>query len=400
MKLKRKTGYFVTIALVFFSLLAPLISTSTTDVNAATLNNKQKAVVNMAKAQLGKPYVWGGHGPNSFDCSGLVQYVYQHAVGMSIPAPTTTQERYGKAVSLSSLAAGDLLFWGNKGASYHVAIYIGGGNFIQAPQPGDVVKITNMKYYYPSFARRVLSIAPDLIKHGTLEKLILRTSQIQVIGWSAATNSVGKKYSYLFALDATTNRELKRWKINRVNRPDVQKAYPDIPNSLSSGFNNTFEVPSKLKGHKIKIMARYTSDPIGDYNTSDQKFNSKILTLPSSVSRSCIDSLEQQGNNIHARGWHIANYIENKPYRFAIVLDATTHQEYNRIKIETANRPDVQKAYPNVANSLHSGFNTDIPITQSMRGKKVFLVLRYSADASGDPRNIDSWATKSTLTVK
>lgn len=122
----------------------------------ATINNKQQAVVNLARQQLGKPYVWGATGPSSFDCSGLTQYVFSHAAGINLPRVTTQQEHSGVEVSLNALLPGDLLFWGNRNNTYHVAIYIGDGDFIQAPQPGDVVKITNMRYYYPNFARRVL----------------------------------------------------------------------------------------------------------------------------------------------------------------------------------------------------------------------------------------------------
>lgn len=135
--------------------------TNTTPVQAAAMNSKQQAVVNLAKQQVGKPYVWGATGPNSFDCSGLVQYVYSHAAGINLPRVTTQQEKSGSEVSLSALQPGDLLFWGSRGSTYHVAIYIGDGNFVQAPQPGENVKITNMKYYYPNFARRVLSTTPD-----------------------------------------------------------------------------------------------------------------------------------------------------------------------------------------------------------------------------------------------
>ncbi|WP_269153494.1 C40 family peptidase [Limosilactobacillus balticus] len=123
--------------------------------NANVISNKASQVINIARQQLGKPYVWGADGPNSFDCSGLVQYVYRQ-VGINLPRTTYTQEYQGKAVSLNALQPGDLLFWGSYGNAYHVAIYIGNGNFIQAPTPGQNVKITNISYYRPDFARRIL----------------------------------------------------------------------------------------------------------------------------------------------------------------------------------------------------------------------------------------------------
>ncbi|XEO94260.1 NlpC/P60 family protein [Latilactobacillus sakei] len=121
---------------------------------APTTGNAQ-AVINLAMAQIGKPYVWGAHGPNSFDCSGLMDYVFQNAAGRSIGGWTVPQESAGYSVSLSSLQPGDLLFWGAQGSSYHVALYIGGGQYVHAPQPGENVKIGSMQYYTPSFAKRV-----------------------------------------------------------------------------------------------------------------------------------------------------------------------------------------------------------------------------------------------------
>lgn len=125
------------------------------DNNGNVVSNRASQVVAIAHQQLGKPYVWGATGPNSFDCSGLVQYVYRQ-IGINLPRTTYQQEYQGTAVSLNALQPGDLLFWGSYGSAYHVAIYIGNGDFIQAPQPGEQVKITNMSYYHPDFARRIL----------------------------------------------------------------------------------------------------------------------------------------------------------------------------------------------------------------------------------------------------
>ncbi len=119
----------------------------------------QQAVIDFAAQQLGKPYVLGAKGPNAFDCSGLVQYVYKNAINMDILAPTTAQEKYGTEVSLSNIQPGDLLFFGPKGASTHDAIYIGNGKYIHAPKPGDVVSVGQISWYAPTFARRVLKAA-------------------------------------------------------------------------------------------------------------------------------------------------------------------------------------------------------------------------------------------------
>ncbi|QAR35438.1 C40 family peptidase [Latilactobacillus curvatus] len=371
---------------------------STTMVQAASMNSKQQAVVNLAQQQVGKPYVWGATGPNSFDCSGLVQYVYSHAAGINLPRVTNQQEACGSEVSLNALEPGDLLFWGNRGSTYHVAIYIGGGNFVQAPEPGQNVKVTNMKYYYPNFARRVLPTAPDVVSRGSLDKFTFENAQIDVSGWSAATDTTGKQYSYLFAMDADTGKELKRWNISRVDRPDVQHVYPNISGSLHSGFNLSTAVPDELKGHNVKIMVRYSSDLHGDYDTSDYYFD-QVVSFPASDSRNSVDYLNQSGNNIHAIGWSIGMYTEDKPYRYAIVLDANTHQEYARVTIDSIDRPDVDKYYHNFPNATKSGFNVNIPVTDAMHGKNIFLDLRYTNDSRGNGDFVDSWATGNVMAI-
>jgi len=95
-------------------------------------------VVAIAERYLGLPYVWGAAGPDAFDCSGLVTYVFAQ-VGISLPHFAAAQWNYGVYVSEDQLEPGDLVFFENLG---HVGIYIGGGYYIEAPHPGDVVQIT------------------------------------------------------------------------------------------------------------------------------------------------------------------------------------------------------------------------------------------------------------------
>jgi cell wall-associated NlpC family hydrolase len=95
-------------------------------------------VVAIAEQYLGRPYVWGAAGPFAFDCSGLVTYVFEQ-VGISLTHFAAAQWNYGTYVSRDQLEPGDLVFFENLG---HVGIYVGNDYYIQAPQPGDVVKIT------------------------------------------------------------------------------------------------------------------------------------------------------------------------------------------------------------------------------------------------------------------
>ena len=118
--------------------------------------NVQQAIVREAFEHLGKPYVWGAKGPNTFDCSGLTYYVYMKATGHYIGGWTGEQQYAGTQIPVSQAQPGDLVFWGpSSGVTHHVGIYIGNGQFIHAPQPGDKVRVTSISDFTPDFAVRV-----------------------------------------------------------------------------------------------------------------------------------------------------------------------------------------------------------------------------------------------------
>jgi hypothetical protein len=97
-----------------------------------------------AVSRLGKPYIWGGTGPDGFDCSGLVGWSFA-AAGISLPRTAAEQALAGPAVPASQLQPGDLLFWAydpsDPGFVDHVAIYLGKGQMIEAPQTGQTVHV-------------------------------------------------------------------------------------------------------------------------------------------------------------------------------------------------------------------------------------------------------------------
>ncbi len=125
---------------------APAPITAPAPAPAATLvpapaGDRAAQVVSFARAQLGKPYVWAAAGPNSFDCSGLTMYVFAQ-VGVSLPHSAEAQFNMGTRVSKDQLQPGDLIFGAHGGYIGHVGIYIGNDQYINAPQTGDVVKIS------------------------------------------------------------------------------------------------------------------------------------------------------------------------------------------------------------------------------------------------------------------
>lgn len=113
------------------------------------------AIVAFARAQVGDAYVMGSTGPNSWDCSGLVQAAYRQA-GIELPRVSGDQSSRGTSVSLDNLQPGDILYWGSRSNSYHVAIYVGGGMFVGAQNPSTGVVERSLDYDMPSGAVRVL----------------------------------------------------------------------------------------------------------------------------------------------------------------------------------------------------------------------------------------------------
>lgn len=101
--------------------------------------SKVDDVITAAERELGRPYVYGAEGPNTFDCSGLMQFVFSQ-VGISLPR--TAAQQQAATTRVSSPMPGDLVFWGSP--AYHVALYIGGGKIIAAPHSGTVVQIQDV----------------------------------------------------------------------------------------------------------------------------------------------------------------------------------------------------------------------------------------------------------------
>ena len=124
-------------------------------VTAPVLSAPTGDVVSIAAQYIGVPYVWGGKTPSGFDCSGFTSYVFRQAYGIEIGGYTVPQENSGTQIAVSAAQAGDLIFWGSRGATYHVAIYVGGGQYIHAPAPGQTVTYSSYNLSGASFAVRV-----------------------------------------------------------------------------------------------------------------------------------------------------------------------------------------------------------------------------------------------------
>lgn len=107
--------------------------------NLAGCSELRKRVVELACAQVGKPYIWGAEGPNAFDCSGLTRWAYLNGAGINLPHHSSSQINYGRTITQEMLRPGDLAVWDG-----HVAMYIGDGKMVEAVGAQQGIKITNV----------------------------------------------------------------------------------------------------------------------------------------------------------------------------------------------------------------------------------------------------------------
>ncbi|MFE5139711.1 NlpC/P60 family protein [Streptomyces fagopyri] len=117
--------------------------TSGTTATDSSYTAKAGKAIAFARAQVGKPYVWGATGPGSYDCSGLTQAVWK-AAGVTLPRTTYDQVNAGTTVPLSAIEPGDLVFF--YGDISHVGLYVGDGMMIHAPKPGAYVREESIFY--------------------------------------------------------------------------------------------------------------------------------------------------------------------------------------------------------------------------------------------------------------
>jgi cell wall-associated NlpC family hydrolase len=130
----------------FASSGTQLLSTPVFTVGGADASGSGNSVVSIALQFLGVPYLWGGGTPMGFDCSGLVKYVYAQ-LGVSLPHNTVAQWNDPRAASVprNELQPGDLLFFDGLD---HVGIYLGGGEFVDAPHTGAFVRVDSLTGWY------------------------------------------------------------------------------------------------------------------------------------------------------------------------------------------------------------------------------------------------------------
>lgn len=233
---------------------------------------------------------------------------------------------------------------------------------------------------------------------GYLDNMSLdaKTGNLNIAGWHVADASLNKGYHYIIIYDGSKKVELGRYLVESSTRNDVINAYPGVYNAANSGFSLKLKFNQALAGDQIQVISRYSDSQNGEGNYVDFWFNPKTFT----ANQAYLDSYGIQGNNLHVRGWHVADQSIGKKYHYVIIYDATKKQELGRRLLPTTSRPDVERAYANVYGSGNSGFSVDIPLTAAMtNGDQIQVISRYTDDPAGNGNATDYWFAPKTFTA-
>ena len=136
--------------LLFTCVFICLLGSASTRASSETTKDYRMAAALQALFAVGVRYHYGGNSPDTgFDCSGLVAHVFDRAWGVALPRSAEEQRNVGRAVKRAELQPGDLLFYNTRNRPFsHVGIYLGDGNFVHAPRPGQRVRIESIDTPY------------------------------------------------------------------------------------------------------------------------------------------------------------------------------------------------------------------------------------------------------------
>ena len=219
------------------------------------------------------------------------------------------------------------------------------------------------------------------------------TNTLNISGWHATDQSAGKDHHFIILYDATKNRELGRYEVNSAIRNDVAKVY-NVYNAGKSGFNLQVNISPALIGDNIQVISRYSNAANGEGNYVDYWFAPKTFN----ANQSYLDQVTISDNQVHVSGWQAADASVKQQNHFVILYDATTHREIARKQVSNVSRPDVQRAYPNIANAGKSGFDVTFDFNRAAyAGHQLQVISRYSDANNGEGNRTDAWFAPTTV---
>ncbi|AGR65315.1 hypothetical protein N134_07535 [Limosilactobacillus reuteri TD1] len=242
----------------------------------------------------------------------------------------------------------------------------------------------------------------DKGNYAYLDNFGVKDNQLQVTGWNATNQSLGKANHYVILFDRTTGREITRNKIEVTERPDVAKVYPQVINAKASGFSTAFSLAGIDFNHELQVISRYSDAANGEGNRVDYWFAPKKFMSGNTSNQGNLDSFNLSNGQLTVSGWHATDYSQIENNHYLILFDNTNKTQVKTIKFANVTRPDVAKVYPNVQTAGQSGFDVNFGSVVLITNHSYSIVSRYSTldGSNGDNRQskyTDWWSAPITL---
>lgn len=266
--------------------------TSSNDTTVTTTTKSD--FINYVKGFVGRvPYVWGGSSTSGWDCSGFVAYVYNH-FGVSMHQPTTYEEFQGTVVS-PPYQTGDMLFWGARGSTYHVAIALDANTLVMAANEQRGTVIQSISAWSPSFGVRNASLSAKLQDTASTDDTSTTATQDLPVTYTCEADyisplvdkGVAKRWDAPYSSDTITDEQtlINALKAKLHDYPDVQYTMGWVDfKSKALGFNNDIKVGNTgwIRDRygtdvsvRIQSFTRYLDNQVG--NNSTITFGNKIF---------------------------------------------------------------------------------------------------------------------------
>ena len=248
----------------------------------------------------------------------------------------------------------------------------------------------------------------DKNNYAYLDNFNVNNGILHVSGWNATNNAIKRPKHFVILYDRTTNREVARQRvITGIERPDVERAYPQVVNADISGFAADFDVTNLNINDEYQILSRYSNRDNGEGSyVTYWSFNPQRLAPTTHFNKGYLDNFNiSKAGQVAVRGWQATNLSNIQSNRFVILFDNTTNRQVASVKISGTDRPDVEKAYSQVLNAAKSGYDVTFDLNQSqiaqlLPNHSYRIVSRYSADANGNGDNkqyTDIWSAPIVL---
>lgn len=227
----------------------------------------------------------------------------------------------------------------------------------------------------------------DKDNYAYLDNFNIANNQLQVTGWNATNQALGKTNRYVILFDRTTGREIARNKIEATERPDVAKVYSQVINAKASGFSTAFSLAGIDFNHELQVISRYSDAANGEGNRVDYWFTPKKFMSGNTSNQGNLDSFNISNGQLTVSGWHATDYSQVENNYYLILFDNTNKTQVKAIKTINIARPDVAEAYSTVQTAGQSGFNANFGSVALTPNHSYSIVSRYSTLNSGNGDN-------------